>query len=128
MFVKGLEIGLVALGGALGAMLRYKLSPSMLLFGTFPIHILIVNILGSLILGLFMTASHHWNLDSRYTLLVATGFTGSLTTMSAFAMETVDLFSAYHYGLASINIVVTLSLSFTAIIVGKELMRIIINF
>ena len=59
---------------------------------TLPVNILIVNVIGSFILGVFSVFAVAWNLDSKCSLLVTVGFCGSLTTMSSFALESVRFF------------------------------------
>ena len=85
--MKGLEFVFLGLGGILGTFLRYKLLESHLLFNFIPLNTLIVNILGSFILGIFIVSSIHFNIDGKYALFIAVGFCGSLTTFSAFALD-----------------------------------------
>ncbi len=116
---------LIAAGGLLGTFLRYKMTASPLLFGSLPVNVLIVNIVGSFILGLFAVMSQQWNLDQKYALLIAIGFCGSLTTMSSFALETSNLFESRQLGLVGINILANVGLSIGAIFGGKALMTVI---
>ncbi len=125
--MKGLEFGLLAIGSVLGAFLRYKLTESPLLFNTLPVNVLIVNVAGAFILGAFVVLSEQWNLDGRYSLFVAVGFCGSLTTMSSFALDSSNLLENNHYGSLAINVVANIGLSITALIGGKSLMSAIIN-
>ena len=71
--------------------------------------------------------SQQWNLDGRYSLFAAVGFCGSLTTMSAFALDSSNLLESNHYGALGINIVANIGLSITALIGGKSLMSAIIS-
>ena len=123
--MKPLLIVLVAAGGLLGTFLRYKMTASPLLFGSLPVNVLIVNIVGSFILGLFAVMSQQWSLDQKYALLIAIGFCGSLTTMSSFALETSNLFESKQLGLVGINILANVGLSIGAIFGGKALMTVI---
>ena len=125
--MKGLEFILLGVGSALGAFLRYKLTESPLLFNTIPINVLIVNVVGSFILGLFIILSQQWNLDGKYSLFAAVGFCGSLTTMSAFALDSSNLLENNQYISFIANIVVNVGLSIAALIGGKSLMSAIIN-
>ena len=125
--MKGFEIGLLAIGGVIGTILRYKIVESPLVFGALPINVLIVNVIGSFILGIFVVVSHQWNLDGRYALLIAFGFAGSFTTMSAFALESSNLLENSSYGLMAINILANVGLSIGAIFGGRALMNAIIN-
>jgi len=125
--MKGLEYVFLAVGSVLGAFLRYKVTESPLLFNTLPLNVLIVNVLGAFILGVFVIISQQWNLDGRYSLFAAVGFCGSLTTMSAFALDSSNLLEGNHYGTLAINIIANIGLSITALIGGKSLMTVIIN-
>ncbi|MDG7050314.1 MAG: CrcB family protein [Nitrososphaerota archaeon] len=120
--MKGLELGLLAVGGILGTFLRYKITESPLLFGALQINVLIVNVVGSFILGLFFVLSTQWSLDTKYVLFVAVGFCGSLTTMSAFALESSVLLENKQFGLMALNVLANVGLSIGAIFAGKSLM------
>jgi CrcB protein len=62
-----------------------------------------------------------FNLDQKYTLLVAVGFCGSFTTMSSFELETVNLIDNHAIGLAALEILANVGLSFIAVIAGRLL-------
>ena len=82
---------LVGIGGAIGAMLRYVISDIMPSDGL-PYGTIIVNLLGSLILGIMFGAIAADALISQDNLLLfGTGLLGAFTTMSTFAKETVNL-------------------------------------
>jgi len=125
--MKGLEFVFLAVGSVLGAFLRYKITESPLLFNTLPLNVLIVNVIGAFILGMFVILSEQWNLDGRYSLLTAIGFCGSLTTMSSFALDSSNLLDNHHYGTLVVNLVANTGLSIGALIGGKSLMAAIIN-
>lgn len=125
--MKGLEFVFLAVGSVLGAYLRFKVVESPLLFNTLPVNVLIVNVVGAFILGVFVIMSQQWNLDGRYSLFAAVGFCGSLTTMSAFTLNSSNLLESNYYGALAINIVANIGLSIVALIGGKSLMSVIIN-
>jgi len=125
--MKGLEFIFLAVGSVIGAFLRYKITESPLLFNALPLNVLIVNIIGAFILGMFVIVSEQWNLDGRYSLFAAIGFCGSLTTMSSFALDSSNLLDNHHYGTLVINLVANTGLSIGALIGGKSLMSAIIN-
>ncbi|WP_439598507.1 fluoride efflux transporter FluC [Falsiroseomonas sp.] len=81
---------LVALGGALGSVLRYAISLlAVEQFGTaFPWGTLAVNILGSAAIGLAAALG----VQGELRLLLVTGVLGGFTTFSAFSLETGLLF------------------------------------
>ena len=125
--MKGFEFVFLAIGSVFGAFLRYKITESPLLFNTLPLNVLIVNIIGAFILGIFIVISEQWNLDGRYSLLAAVGFCGSLTTMSSFALDSSNLLDNQHYLTLAINIMTNVGLSIGALIVGKSIMTAIVN-
>jgi fluoride exporter len=103
------------------------MAESPLILGTLPINILVINVIGSFILGVFSILSLMWNLDSKYTLLAAVGFCGSLTTMSSFALETSSLIDNRQFGNVAINIIANVALSIGAVIGGRQLTSIIFS-
>ena len=125
--MKGLEFVFLAAGSVFGAFLRYKITESPLIFNTLPLNVLIVNVIGAFILGVFIVVSEQWNLDGRYSLFVAIGFCGSLTTMSSFAIDSNNLLENHHYGALAANIVANVGLSIGALVGGKSLMSAIMS-
>jgi CrcB protein len=124
--MKGLiiELMLIAVGAVAGAFLRYRITSSpLLILDALPINVLIVNVIGSFILGVFSVLAVAWNFDSKYSLLVAVGFCGSLTTMSSFALETVRFIDERFFGRMAINLVVNVGFSIGAIIAGRQLVN-----
>ncbi len=75
---------LVGLGGVLGALSRHLLGERI---ETHTADTLAVNVLGSFLLGVFVTVP----LDDSLLLVFGTGFCGAFTTFSTFAFETVRL-------------------------------------
>ncbi|MGB8652810.1 MAG: CrcB family protein, partial [Mycobacteriales bacterium] len=83
----------IALAAGIGAVCRYALdqvvahrSGSELPYGTF-----VINVLGSLLLGLVLGLQVHHGLGSGTTLVVGAGFAGGFTTLSTWAWETLSL-------------------------------------
>jgi fluoride exporter len=124
--MKGIEFILLVIGALAGAFLRYKIVSSPMLLGALPLNVLVVNIIGSFILGVFSIVSISWNLDTKYSILVAVGFCGSLTTMSSFALETSNLLDNRLFYIATINIMTNVGLSLGFLIGGRALASIIV--
>jgi fluoride exporter len=125
--MKVLEIFLLAMGGVGGVFLRYGMTKSQLLLGALPVNVLLVNIIGSFTLGSFAVLSQQWHLDEKYALLVAIGFCGGLTTMSSFALESVNLMDNKQYFLVAINIITNVGLSLGAIFGGRALTTVMLG-
>lgn len=90
-----LHVALVALGGALGSVLRYfgsGLTHSLLPGLLFPVGTLAVNVCGALTIGLLggLAESRHF-LVPELRLFLFTGLLGGFTTFSAFAFESLGL-------------------------------------
>lgn len=81
----------VALGGGIGAALRYGLS-LLPISREFPMATLLTNFLGAFLIGLI--AAQAGRLSTRSVLLLKTGICGGFTTFSTFSLETVMLLPA----------------------------------
>ena len=82
---------LIALGAAVGAPTRFLVDRS--LNGSWPRGTLLVNVVGSFVLGVASGYAIHAAEPPKAMLaLVGIGFCGSLTTFGGFAAQTVDLF------------------------------------
>jgi CrcB protein len=99
----------LAAGALLGAYLRYKITGGDLFIESLPVSVLLVNVIGSLILGASSAAVSSLGLDERYTLLIGIGFCGSLTTMSSFAFETVNLIGIGELATAGVDILLNVA-------------------
>ena len=84
---------LVATGGALGAVLRYLLTNiSKTLFVSSIYGTISVNIIGSFLIGYFITSSFGNNLSENFIkFFLVIGLLGSFTTFSAFSYEAINL-------------------------------------
>lgn len=125
--MKMIELAFLAMGGVAGVFLRYGITKSPLVLGVLPVNILLVNVIGSFVLGAFAIFSQQWNLDEKYALFVAIGFCGGLTTMSSFALETSNLIDNKQYLVVAINILTNVGLSLGAIFGGKTLASVILS-
>jgi len=115
------EFAILAMGAVAGAYLRYRIVESPATIGNLPINVLIVNVLGSFILGFFSVIAITFNLDQKFALFVAVGFCGSFTTMSSFMLETVNLLDNHGMILAVLGILANVGLSFISVTAGRLL-------
>ncbi|MCR5318546.1 MAG: fluoride efflux transporter CrcB [Treponema sp.] len=101
---------LVALGGGIGACLRYLIGliPLKEPF-TFPVKTLFINLLGCFVIGLIAAlAVKNSSLSPKVVLFIKTGLCGGFTTFSTFALETETLIKTGHVGLALLYIALSL--------------------
>lgn len=119
--MKGIEFIFLAVGAVLGAYIRYKITSFPLIWGVVGSNVLFVNIIGSFILGIFSILLINWSLDQKYSLLVAIGFCGSLTTMSSFALENITFIENKQIINMAVNTLANVGLSFLALYGGRIL-------
>lgn len=97
----------VSVAAIVGANLRYLLSRlAAKEFGpVFPYGTLVINILGSFIVGFFVIwSTERVLLDPRWRLLVVVGFCGSFTTFSSYAFESMAFFEHGQWTLMLANV------------------------
>jgi CrcB protein len=117
--MKWLEFVFLATGAVAGAYLRYRMVESPITVYGLPINILLVNVLGSFILGVFSVVLAALHVNLQYSIFVAVGFCGSFTTMSSFALETTNLLENKQLMLLMVNILANVGFSIGAIIGGR---------
>ena len=100
-------IGLLAvgLGGFLGAVTRYFISTKMNESGRFPIGTLLVNLAGSLLIGIVFGLE----LSRIWTLFLASGLAGALTTFSTLNKELIELWRSGKGIKAMLYVLITFS-------------------
>jgi len=107
-----LHLLLVAVGGAIGAGIRhlFNLGALRLVGPNFPWGTMVINIIGSFVMGAFiaMLSRRYGGASSELRLFVATGILGGFTTFSAFSLDFATLWergaalTALGYALASV--------------------------
>ena len=117
---------LVAVGGALGALSRYALDRAVVAaLGPTVLGILLINVTGSFLLGMFVAASDGFGWPASARTLVAVGFLGSYTTFSTLTVASVQLAESGELTRAVLNIVgsivIGLAAAFAGILVGRAL-------
>ncbi len=117
---------LVAIGGAFGASFRYIVTFYFKAFYYPFIGTLIVNIIGSFLIGCFIYLIQNkiFNEDFiKYFLII--GVLGSFTTFSAFSYETINLIQNNKLFMSSINIILSVSVCVLAAYIGLNVGKII---
>lgn len=113
------DLGLVAVGGMAGSLLRYAVGTAVPHeAGTWPWATIAVNVTASLLIGV-LAGWAHWRHAAHWVRpLLMSGVLGGLSTYSAFAVDTVDLAAAGSLGPAAAYVVVTMLACIGAAAVG----------
>ena len=120
------KLAFVALGGALGSMARYGINLAIPLKGGFPWATFLVNVLGSLIIGLaYVFITERAALPPFWRELLIVGFLGAFTTFSTFSMEFVGLIQNNEPFIALVFVVSSLIFCIVAAFLGVSLARLI---
>ena len=113
---------IVMLGGAFGTLARYLIGLAALPISlSLPWGKIIINILGSFIIGLFgtLTLAHgRFPVSENFRLFVMIGICGGFTTFSSFSLQTLDLVRAGGLGRAALNIGLSVVLCVGAVALG----------
>ncbi|MEN0040599.1 MAG: fluoride efflux transporter CrcB [Pseudomonadota bacterium] len=120
-----LHIALIFLGGGAGAVSRHLVNGVALraVGPNFPAGTLAVNVIGSLLMGLFIGWIVKSGASTETRLLVATGFLGGFTTFSAFSLDVANLWERGAGGVALVYVVASVILSVAAVFAGLAIAR-----
>lgn len=115
-------IALVAMGGATGAVLRYAVSlASARTFGdAWPVGTLLVNLVGSFLLGFLLSQTARPELAPELKLLLGTGLCGALTTFSTFSVENLALIERQEWRGLLLNLLLNVGLGLGAAWLGTQ--------
>jgi CrcB protein len=113
----------IALGGAAGSVARAMVALS--LPSRFPWATLVVNVLGSLLIGWLMARLGPVETPGAVSLrnLLVTGFCGGFTTFSAFSWQTLEQMQKGQWGGAIANVLLSVLLCLLAVWLGFKLGR-----
>ncbi len=126
MFNTFKDILVISIGAIFGANARWIISRyiAKVIGPVFPYGTLVINVVGSFIVGFFMVwGTEGVLLDPRWRLLVVVGFCGALTTFSSFAFETMAYFEQGHWALMLTNFFSNNVLCLAAALGGVALAR-----
>ncbi len=105
---------LVALGGALGSLIRYLLTYFTTLIGASnEWTILLINIIGSFLIGILIVLA-----SGELYLFAAVGFCGGFTTFSTFSLQALQLFQSGQRFAAMLYVSGSVILSILFVFVG----------
>ena len=105
----------VIIGAGIGAPARYALDLYLRRFLIYPYGITLINVLGSVILGLSIGSSENFN------AFIGLGFTGAFTTWSTFILDLYLAFELKQYRSAALNLLVSLILGIGGAWIGIQL-------
>ncbi len=101
------NILMVGLGGFVGCTLRYLVSLA-IKFDSFPLSLVLINALGSFLIGIFSVLFRENFIGSPHVyMLLTTGLLGGFTSFSTFSLETILLFEKGKIMLGVLHIVLT---------------------
>ena len=120
MIIKNILI--IGCGGFIGASLRYIIVSIMNNYvKTFPLGTMIVNIIGSFLMGYFVKVILKDNSNQIIYLFLCVGVLGSFTTFSAYSYDIMNLINQTKYLLAGIYMLGSLILSVIFVYLGMRL-------
>ena len=124
-----LRFFVIAMGGAIGTLLRYIAGGFDYRFsgGVFPISTLVVNITGSLVIGFLWGIVDRFTVSPNVRLFVFIGVLGGYTTFSTFSLETFNLMRDGEYRIALMNVILSVILSIGAVFLGYFVSKMLLN-
>lgn len=121
---------LIALGGALGSVLRFGVIT--LTYKYFDIHFpwgtIFANLIGCLIIGIIWALLDTYNEPKNLKLFLITGLLGGFTTFSSFALENFNMFRAGEIKLVAANILISNIIGILLVFIGYFLTKQVLQF
>jgi len=117
---------LLAAGGAIGTLLRFSVvsfSYSLYKSSVFPWGTLLVNLSGSLLIGILAAITEDQEMNASMKIFLFTGILGGFTTFSAFSLETLQLIRQSQLTIAVIYVLASTLLGLTMAAFGFFLTR-----
>ena len=119
------DLLLVGAGGFVGAILRYVVGLVLVprMTTPFPVHTFLINVSGSLVLGVIMGAAETRGLAPWVRPALAVGVLGAFTTFSTFGWETIALVERGETAMASAYVLASVALGLVAVVMGVAVGR-----
>ena len=113
---------ITGIGGMFGALARYGLSLWISTKSTsmFPMATWMINMIGSLLLGVFATLYIHSELQAMMWQGIGIGFLGAFTTFSTFCYELVQLYERKHFKQIFLYVCTSVGVGITMAFVGSR--------
>jgi len=117
----------IVIGGGIGALLRYFSSQFVnnLYNKNFSLGTVFVNCVGALLIGFLINIFDMFGINSKFKLLIITGFLGGYTTFSTYSLETVNYFINGNIKYGILNILLNNILCILFVLFGLWLNKII---
>lgn len=117
-----MNIIIVGLGGALGAICRYlitllPINPD----NGFPMKTFLINVIGSFVIGLVAALAVKNSLNPKAVLFLKAGICGGFTTFSSFALETEGLLEKGSTRIAMLYVILSLVCGVLAVFAAERL-------
>ncbi len=114
----------IAFGGALGAMARFAVTAyaGHVLDNRFPLGTLVVNVLGSALVGIcYVLIIEKGALAPEWRHVLMIGFLGAFTTFSTFSLDALNMWQNGHQSLAVVYAAITFAASLAAVVASVEI-------
>jgi fluoride exporter len=125
-----MKILLLLIGGAFGTLARYFVSGLTHRFfnTTFPVGTLMVNLIGSFIIGFIWALWENSNISSNIRTFVFIGILGGFTTFSSYSLESLNLFRDGEIKIGLLNILANNVLALVLVFLGFILAKGMVSF
>jgi CrcB protein len=116
-------VAALMVSGALGALLRYRVDRAVQrrTGSDFPLGILVVNLSGSLVLGVLVGSASHHGISASWLTVAGTGLVGAYTTFSTLTFDTVSLLENGEWVSSTVSVLINIGAGLGAAAAGLAL-------
>lgn len=124
------KILFIAFGGAIGTVFRYIISGLDYKFsnGVFPLSTLLINSIGSLIIGFLWGLFERVDIHSTTRMFIFIGILGGFTTFSTFSLESFNLLRDGEFKIALANIFTTNIIGIGLVFIGFSISQFLMKY